>query len=375
MTVDNPVKDAVNIAHNLQALRGVSIKEPIKDNPNDARGVSWSDMAILLRSVRANGEPITRALDAAGIPYVVAGMNNLFGTPEAEAARQLFYFMASRPGIDAAGLRAIWVGAGLGVDAGAGGGAVQKAQALRDEFSDSNMRNVRYGIQKVFLNFLDDCRAREEQVGNDRGEIAFYNLGKFTQVISDFETIHYHSKPVDLYAAFASFLEFQAEDAYPEGWQDNQYANPDAIRIMTVHQAKGMQWPVVFVPALIKNRFPSKAQGGRSVWHILPAGAIPNQARYRGTIEDERRLFYVAVTRSQKFLHLTYAPVPGNQLFQSPSEFLTDVYVSKYVKRKVPDYSSRKRLPPTPRKRLANLLFSFSHVNSFFECPYQFTPP
>ena len=43
-------------------------------------------MAVLLRSVRKNGAPITRALDAAGVPYVVAGMNNLFETREAEAA-------------------------------------------------------------------------------------------------------------------------------------------------------------------------------------------------------------------------------------------------------------------------------------------------
>ncbi len=368
----NPDQEAVYIAQNLQALRGVSIKEPIKDNPNDARGVSWSDMAILLRSVRANGEPITRALDAAGIPYVVAGMNNLFGTPEAEAARQLFYFMASRPGIDAAGLRAIWVAAGLGLDAAAVGRAVQKAQALRDEFSASNMRNVRYGIQRVFLNFLDDCRAREEQVGNDRGEIAFYNLGKFTQVISDFETIHYHSKPVDLYAAFASFLEFQAEDAYPEGWQDNQYANPDAVRIMTVHQAKGMQWPVVFVPALLKNRFPSKKQGGRGVWHLIPRNGVNDQARYEGTIEDERRLFYVAMTRSQKFLHLTWAPVAGNKLFQNRSVFWDDVLASKFVKRRAQDYSKRPRLAPAPKKGVSNVVFSFSDLKYFFECPYQF---
>jgi hypothetical protein len=49
-------------------------------------------MAVLLRSVKANGEPITRAFDTAGIPYVVVGMTNLFGTLEAEAARQLFIF-------------------------------------------------------------------------------------------------------------------------------------------------------------------------------------------------------------------------------------------------------------------------------------------
>src|ERR1700730_3217077 len=101
-----------------------------------------------------------------------------------------------------------------------------------------------------------------------------------------------------------------------------------------------MQWPVVFVPALIKNRFPSAAQGGRTQWHILPSSLIPKQSRYRGSLEDERRLFYVALTRSQKFLHLTYAPVPDNQRFQRVSEFLTDVYSSKFVKRRAFDYST-----------------------------------
>src|SRR5262249_10216526 len=85
-----------------------------------------------------------------------------------------------------------------------------------------------------------------------------------------------------------------------------------------------------------------------------------------------RRLFYVAMTRSQKFLHLTYAPIPGNQLFQNKSEFWDDVLASKFVKRRPADYSSRVRLPPTPRKGLSNVVFSFSDLKYFFECPYQF---
>jgi DNA helicase-2/ATP-dependent DNA helicase PcrA len=202
--------------------------------------------------------------------------------------------------------------------------------------------------------------------------VVFYNLGKFSQLISDFETIHYHSKPVEKYASFAGFLEYRAEDAYPEGWQDNQYANPDAVRIMTVHQAKGMQWPVVFVPALLRNRFPARKPGGRSVWHLLPREAIRGQARFEGTLEDERRLFYVAMTRSQKFLHLTWGPVIDNRLFQQRSPFWEDVLASKYVKRKAPDYSARRRLPPSPRAGVANVVFSFSDLKYFFECPYQF---
>jgi DNA helicase-2/ATP-dependent DNA helicase PcrA len=77
---------------------------------------------------------------------------------------------------------------------------------------------------------------------------------------------------------------------------------------MTVHQAKGMQWPVVFVPALLKSRFPSKRQGGRNVWHLIPRAGVMDQVHYEGTIEDERHLFYVAMTRNQKFLHMRWAP-------------------------------------------------------------------
>jgi len=328
-------------------------------------------MAVLLRSVRTNGEPITKALTQAHIPYVVVGMNNLFGTAEAEAARQLFYFMAGR--IDASALQAFWVGASLGIDLKNVQHAIATAQKSCASFENPTERFGFYSIQRTFLNFLDEAGVREELVPNGRGEVVFYNLGKFSQVISDFETIHYHSKPKEKYESFANFLQYGAEEAYPEGWQDNQYANPDAVRIMTVHQAKGMQWPVVFIPALLRNRFPSAAHGGRSVWHILPRNGIKRQGRYEGSIEDERRLFYVAMTRSQKFLHLTWAPVPGkNNRYSSASEFWDDVLVSKYVKRRLPDYSKRKRLPPTPRKGVENVVFSFSDVKYFFECPYQF---
>jgi DNA helicase II / ATP-dependent DNA helicase PcrA len=108
------------------------------------------------------------------------------------------------------------------------------------------------------------------------------------------------------------------------------------------------------------------------VWHLLPRNGVNGQPRFEGTIEDERRLFYVAMTRSQKFLHLTWPPVPGNQLFQKRSQFWDDILASKYVKRRAPDYSARKRLPPTPRAGVANVVFSFSDLKYFFECPYQF---
>jgi len=109
------------------------------------------------------------------------------------------------------------------------------------------------------------------------------------------------------------------------------------------------------------------------VWHLIPKAGIKRQSRYEGSIEDERRLFYVAMTRSQKFLHMTWAPIPGkNNRYQHASEFWNDILVSKSVKRRLPDYSARKRLAPTPRKGVENVVFSFSNLKYFFECPYQF---
>jgi DNA helicase-2/ATP-dependent DNA helicase PcrA len=361
-------EEARYIAAAAAALRGVAFTEDGKE-----RGLSWSDMAILLRSVKANAEVITEELCAAGIPFVVTGMTNLFGTKEAEAARQLFYFMGDRHDVTEADVERAWREAELGLDPAALRAAIASLAESKAALTDSDQKRWgQYSIQRVFLTFLDEASVREERVPRGRGEVVFYNLGKFSQLISDFETIHYHSKPAEKYASFADFLQHRAEDAYPEGWQDNQYANPDAVRIMTIHQAKGMQWPVVFVPALLKNRFPAKKPGGRNVWHLLPRQAIRGQARFEGTIEDERRLYYVAMTRSQKFLHLTWGPVPGNQLFQKRSPFWEDILASKYVKRKAPDYAVRRRLSPTPRASVASVVFSFSDLKYFFECPYQF---
>lgn len=364
LAFDDPDAEAQWISETMAEIHGIAVREG-----DGERGIAWSDMAVLLRSVRKNGEAITRTLSEAGIPFVVAGMNNLFGTAEAEAARQLFYFMAGR--IEADALEAFWEDAATG--APALDAAIRSAAAARDAMHrDEGARFGFYSLQRTFLAFLEDAGLREEVVPDRRGEVVFYNLGKFSQVISDFETIHYQSKPAEKYEGFADFLQYRAEDAYPEGWQDNHYANPDAVRVMTVHQSKGMQWPVVFVPALIRNRFPSKKQGGRGVWHLIPRAGIHGSARYDGGVEDERRLFYVAMTRSQKFLFMTWAPVHGNQLYQKESEFLDRVRESRWVKRRRQDYSMRRRLPAVPRAGVANVVLTFSDIKYFFECPYQF---
>jgi hypothetical protein len=64
---------------------------------------------------------------------------------------------------------------------------------------------------------------------------------------------------------------------------------------------------------------------------------------------------------------MTWAPIAGkNNRYTRASEFWDSVLVSKHVKRRKPDYSARKRLSPTPRAGVANVVFSFSDLKYFF---------
>jgi DNA helicase-2/ATP-dependent DNA helicase PcrA len=99
---------------------------------------------------------------------------------------------------------------------------------------------------------------------------------------------------------------------------------------------------------------------------------VPNAARYAGDIEDERRLFYVAMTRSQKFLFATWSPVPANTRYQRAGEFYDAILASKWVKRSPSDYLGRPRAEPRPRNSVSNVVLTFSDLKYFFECPYQF---
>lgn len=363
---DSPRKEAKYIADTCSALSGLAIKDG-----EGERGISWSDMVVLLRSVRRDGAPIMAALDDANIPFIVSGMNNLFEKPETQAARQLFNFFVDEVNED--DLHSAWTNANLGLSNEKLKTSITNAANARDKMQNSTEGQFHvYNLQRQFMEFIETVGLREELVPDGKGEMAFYNLGKFSQVISDFESIHFHSNPVHKYETFARFLEHLAQNFYPEGWQDNSYATPDAVQIMTVHQSKGLQWPAVFIPQLVRNRFPNKGTGGRTAWHLLPSETFVNAERYRGTAEDERRLFYVAITRAQKFLHMTWAPTPKNNHAQKPSDFISDVQASKFVKRRPPDYQGRRRLSPSPKKSLENILLTFSDLKYFFECPYQF---
>jgi DNA helicase-2/ATP-dependent DNA helicase PcrA len=373
-----PAEEATWIAGKIQAMYGVAYQ----DWPGaDPRGLSYADCAILLRSVRCDAGPILAALDAVGIPYTVAGMNGLFETPEIRACCALFYYLADfcPPGTQAITrdrLRGLLQSARLGLTAeqmDSGLALLEQRKAVISR----RQRTQEIELQRLYQDLLTTFAVREETISRfmeDKraGELVFANLGKFSQVISDFEHIHFASPPGELYQTFARFLCYNAPAYYPEGWEDDRAARPDAVQILTVHQAKGMQWPVVFIPCLRRNRFPSRRQSGRSVWHIIPEPSVRQAGRYRGALEDERRLFYVALTRAEKYLFCSWAPLPGSPHQQQVSPFLLELTASDQVLTREPLRPETVHLPARPRLEHPTLELTFSELKYYYECPYLF---
>src|SRR5260370_24724388 len=81
-----------------------------------------------------------------------------------------------------------------------------------------------------------------------------------------------------------------------------------------------MQRPALLWPSVAAAGSRGNRRGALGAFHVLPETAISDPDRYKGTLDDETRLFYVAVTRAQKYLFVSFSPGP-NQLYRRRSAF------------------------------------------------------
>jgi DNA helicase-2/ATP-dependent DNA helicase PcrA len=368
LAIDFPEGDAEAawICDRIEAMRGLAFSDSAA---SEARGLSWSDFAVLFRSVAGDAGALVEEMRRRDIPYVVKGLNRLFDSPEIQAVVAVFLFMNNEIGDSA--LRTYWEDASLIPAGGDWTAALTVLEEGRD--FDRGERWGVYNIQRLYLEFLEALGLREETVPGDpvRRELVFYQLGKFSQAISDFEEINFNTSPREKYRTFAGWLIHQAPQYYADSDADVGYASPDAVVISTVHQAKGMQWPAVFVPCLRNNRFPAKGQGGLGLFHVMPREAIKDPDRYKGGFEDEARLFYVAVTRAQKYLFVTFSPTPDNRLYKKRSAFFDHCARQQWFLTRDVGVGDE-RLEPHAKRETPNVTLSFSELKYLFECPYQF---
>lgn len=108
-------------------------------------------------------------------------------------------------------------------------------------------------------------------------------------------------------------IEKLLEDVALQSDQDEMNEDRDAVRLMTVHASKGLEFDYVFIAGLEQDLFPHKA--------------MDNKKGVRDE-EEERRLFYVALTRARKKVYLSYANIRmifGSRQVGVPSEFILDI--------------------------------------------------
>lgn len=140
------------------------------------------------------------------------------------------------------------------------------------------------------------------------------NLAKYLRKVQDFEDASEDK-------GIAAFVEYQ--DYLLESGADEEEAeiddSRDAVQLMTVHAAKGLEWPYVFVVSMSSARFPTSR---RSETIPFPDDLV-REAAPQGDfhIQEERRLAYVALTRAQRMLYLSCVEKKGKK----PSVFVQEV--------------------------------------------------
>jgi len=359
------------IVRTIQNLRGKAFKDK-EGSPE--RGLDYSDFAILIRRW-ANAHDIARALRDADIPFVVGGVNELFRQPEVQASLALFQFLDNQ--LDKDTVMELWQEV---CQNKLDGTKLEDAIDILKKNGPNRDYYETFIMQEVFQSFLDNAGTTESIfpdtpdssiAGNTQGEIVFYNLGMFSQVINDFESIHFISKPKVKLKNFLNFIRYAADDYYPEGWLNNNYKTPNAVQIMTVYQAKGLEFPVVFVPWLNRNNFPIKRPSGKQVWHFIDRSLIKDQHRYEHSIEAERRLLYVAITRAKKFVFLSRGA--SGKLYSKESQFGAEIRSSDYAfSSPGRDFSERPTAQPRPYDEAGIMNLNFSVLKEFYECNYRF---
>jgi DNA helicase II / ATP-dependent DNA helicase PcrA len=149
---------------------------------------------------------------------------------------------------------------------------------------------------------------------------------------------------------------------------------PEALKVMTIHGAKGLEFNYVFLINLVDQRFPTRERRDtieiptNLVKDILPEGDFH--------LQEERRLFYVALTRAKTHLYLSWAKDYGGQRLKKPSLFLQE---TKLVPSDKVNLATGKVVFTKPKGRPKKIVYkdlpktySYSAINQFLNCPLDY---
>lgn len=228
------------------------------------------------------------------------------------------------------------------------------------------------GAAEVALNFLNDSgylkylTEKSEQEVRDNTSL----LNQFYKRIQEFERNNDDKSARN----FLKELEMEIESGDQGSLMPDFESGPEAIKILTVHASKGLEFKYVFVVNLVDKRFPTIprkepiALPEELIKEILPEGDAH--------LEEERRLFYVAMTRAREGLFFSWGEDYGGVRKKKPSLFLMETgLVSGEKEKKVGNNSLKiqdKKIEPADVEYKMPAAFSFSQIAAFENCPKQY---
>jgi DNA helicase-2/ATP-dependent DNA helicase PcrA len=351
------------------------IKELVKK-----RGLKYSDIGVLTRSVSLAAGPLVDILKRRRTPYIVGGKVGLFKRDEAQALGRVFAWFYERGfwvegqwkwNEQITGDDLLWTALDCwrsvyryrmprGVES-----------RLRKIKADLNSKKSSYGnFTSIYQDVLIALGFGNLVHTDPNDATIMANLGRFNNLLTDYETANRvggrtpHWKE-DL-KGLCWFMNSYAAWAYEEQPAED-IRGVDAVQIMTVHQAKGLEWPVVFLFSTVDGRFPSKMVGRALNWCDIPRDMF-DARRYEGDLEDERRLFYVAITRARDALVVSHFRRLKKSM--SRSQFIDDMDLGVVTPLK------KVKLPSFPVGKLeavdSMLTFSASEITAYLRCPYMY---
>lgn len=342
------------VINKINELRGIVFKEPGKAE----RPIDWRDIALLFRSVKHDARPFIDGLHEADIPLFVKGSTGLFDHPEVTIVLDAMKYITSITNTFKADKNAK-LEYHLLFQKGSSRRKYdvfrRKLEKARSKYQNKTWLN----LQRIFQDALNSMGLSKYEFKEE----IICDLGRLSQVISDYEGIHYPVKrdSSQLYNFF-DFIERYAAEAYEEGGPEERFAGPNAVQIMTIHKSKGLQFPCIFMPALTGRNFPRSRKYSTMKWFL--DDNLIRKSEYQNDEPSQRRLFYVALTRSKKFLFLTSC--------QTRSHFLNEISSENIISNDCKDPTIRKK--SNKYTDIVDIKFptNFSELSDFFECPYSY---
>lgn len=347
-----------------------------RDTGGNIRGLTPADFAILMRSTRQpetggyppRHVPFTSRLEQHGIQYSLEAGGGLFERPQVQLLRDAFDLLREgQPDRDA--VRAFFDGHVRPLFPQADFGELAR---VFTEWGRNIHAPVRPGAPRRRIypqNLVFDLLAAFHISEAGLSDSVLQDIGVFSRIIQDVEAVY---PSVDTTARFTSILNFLnvvAETGY-DTTSSEIVQRPDAVTVSTVHKMKGLEFPVVFVVDVEAQRFPGRKRGYEGWLPMQVMQAALNRGSFRGTREEEARLFYTALTRAEKFLYVSgCATKEGWKNRRKPSSFVAHLDDDRIVIDAAAATTGLNPAAPARRIEASNLPTSYSDIRYYLRCP------